>query len=66
MTSTWASATEDASAEYGSEGGKPGPGDRIDVDAGASGGDDSSFHLSTGGMVAIIVVVAAVVLFGGE
>ncbi|GAB7362610.1 hypothetical protein MBLNU230_g2922t1 [Neophaeotheca triangularis] len=51
--------TEEIPTEYTSSGA-----DRIDVDAGASGGDSSSYDLSTGGMIAIIIVVVAVAVFG--
>lgn len=38
----------------------------VDAAAGAAGTDNSSYSLSTGGLIAVVVVVAAVVIFGSE
>ena len=40
--------------------------DPVDNSAGASGGDQGAYSLSTGGLVAIIVVIVLVVLLGSE
>ena len=57
-TSTRASATYAASASGSPNG--------IDVNGGAAGTDNSSFSLSTGGLIAVVVVISVVVILGGK